>query len=253
MLLCPWDYPGRNTGACVSCSLLYLTVCDRVDCSPPGSSVHGIILAGILERALVAQSCIWLFATAWTVAHQAPLSMGFSRPEYWSGLPFPSPEDLPDPGSLLHCRQILYHWAVGEAILFTFFISNLFYLFLAVMCLRCCPGFLELRRVEAPLCCGAWASLCGGFSCCRAPTLGAQAPAAAAPGLWSTGSVVVAHGLSRSTACEIFPDQGSNPCLCLGRWSHQGNPHTFYLHIIKSYNTSFWLCVDDTLYFKKSK
>ena len=41
---------------------------------------------------------VWLFATLWTVAHQAPPSMGFSRQEYWSGLPFPSPEDLPDPG-----------------------------------------------------------------------------------------------------------------------------------------------------------
>ena len=38
------------------------------------------------------------FATPWTVAHQAPPSMGFSRQEYWSGLPFPSPGDLPDPG-----------------------------------------------------------------------------------------------------------------------------------------------------------
>jgi len=38
------------------------------------------------------------FATLWTVAHQASLSMGFSRQEYWSGLPFPSPGDLPDPG-----------------------------------------------------------------------------------------------------------------------------------------------------------
>ena len=38
------------------------------------------------------------FATLWTVAHLAPLFMGFSRKEYWSGLPFPSPEDLPDPG-----------------------------------------------------------------------------------------------------------------------------------------------------------
>ena len=37
-------------------------------------------------------------ATPWTVAGQAPLSMGFSRQEYWSGLPFPSPGDLPDPG-----------------------------------------------------------------------------------------------------------------------------------------------------------
>ena len=43
-------------------------------------------------------SRIQLFATPWTVARQAPLSMGFSRPEYWSGLACPSPEDLSDPG-----------------------------------------------------------------------------------------------------------------------------------------------------------
>ena len=42
--------------------------------------------------------CVWLFATLWTVACQAPLSMGFSRQEYWSGLPFPLPGDLPNPG-----------------------------------------------------------------------------------------------------------------------------------------------------------
>ena len=55
---------------------------------------------------LVAQSCPTL-ATPWTVACQAPLSVGFPRQEYWSGLPFPSPRDLPDQGSnpsLLHCR-----------------------------------------------------------------------------------------------------------------------------------------------------
>ena len=43
-------------------------------------------------------SRVRLFATSWTVAYQAPLSMGFSRQEYWSGFPFPSPGDLPDPG-----------------------------------------------------------------------------------------------------------------------------------------------------------
>ena len=46
---------------------------------------------------LVAKLCPTL-ATPWTVAYQAPLSMEFSRQEYWSGLPFPSPGDLPDPG-----------------------------------------------------------------------------------------------------------------------------------------------------------
>ena len=50
-----------------------------------------------LGGGLVAKSCPTL-ATPWTVARQAPLSMGFSRQESWSGLPFPSPGDLPDPG-----------------------------------------------------------------------------------------------------------------------------------------------------------
>ena len=62
-------------------------------------------------------------ATPWTVACQAPLSIEFSRNEYWSGLPFPSPGDLPNPriepispASLLHWRQILYHWATREVL-----------------------------------------------------------------------------------------------------------------------------------------
>ena len=43
-------------------------------------------------------SRIQLFATPWTVTYHTPLSLGFSKQEYWSGLPFPSPEDLPNPG-----------------------------------------------------------------------------------------------------------------------------------------------------------
>ena len=56
-------------------------------------------------------SHIWLFATPWTIAHQALLSMGFSRQEYWMRLPLPSSGHLPDLGSepgLLHGRKILY-------------------------------------------------------------------------------------------------------------------------------------------------
>ena len=56
-------------------------------------------------------SCVQLFATPWTVTLQAPLSMGFSKEDDWSGLPFPSPEDLPNSGikpGLLHHRQIFY-------------------------------------------------------------------------------------------------------------------------------------------------
>ena len=43
-------------------------------------------------------SFVWLFVTLWTIACQAPLSMGFPKQEYWSGLPFPSPGDIPNPG-----------------------------------------------------------------------------------------------------------------------------------------------------------
>ena len=51
----------------------------------------------VLSPCSAPQLCLTL-ATPWTVAHQAPLSMGFSRHAYWNGLPFPSPGDLPDPG-----------------------------------------------------------------------------------------------------------------------------------------------------------
>ena len=57
-------------------------------------------------------SRVQLFATPWTIAYQVPRSMGFSRQEYWNGLPFPSPGDLPNQGSnpdLPHCRQTLNH------------------------------------------------------------------------------------------------------------------------------------------------
>ena len=56
---------------------------------------------------------VWLFATPWTVAHQAPLSRGFSRQEYWSGLPCPPPGDLLDPGTDPESLCLL-HWQVGS-------------------------------------------------------------------------------------------------------------------------------------------
>ena len=68
-----------------------------------------------LHACSVAQWCLTL---AWTVAHQAPLSMGFFRQEYWGGLPCPSPRDLSDPCVSLrfqHYRQILYYWVTREA------------------------------------------------------------------------------------------------------------------------------------------
>ena len=56
-----------------------------------------------------------LFVTSWTVAHQAPLSIGFSRQGYWSGLPFPSPGDLPVPETEPTCTTLQAdHWTTGE-------------------------------------------------------------------------------------------------------------------------------------------
>ena len=82
------------------------TLCDPMDCSPPGSSIHGIFQARTLEWVAISFSNAWkwkvkgkslsrvrLFEAPWTAAHQAPLSMGFSRQEYWSGVPSPSPNN----------------------------------------------------------------------------------------------------------------------------------------------------------------
>ena len=55
------------------------------------SSMQEVCLTCMFSR-------VWLFASLWTVAHQAPLSMGLSKQKYWSGLPFPPPGDLPNPG-----------------------------------------------------------------------------------------------------------------------------------------------------------
>ena len=85
-----------------------LTLCDPIDGSPPGSPVPGILQARTLERVAISFSNAWkwkekvkplsrvgLLATPWTAAHQAPPSMGFSRREYWSGVPLPFPKCLP--------------------------------------------------------------------------------------------------------------------------------------------------------------
>ena len=78
--------------------------------APSQHHVSGFEIAQ-LGSSLVAKSYLTL-VTPLTIACQAPLSMGFPGQQYWSGLPFPSPGDLPNPGiepEFLHCRQILYH------------------------------------------------------------------------------------------------------------------------------------------------
>ena len=65
---------------------------------PTNRLISTIFLESMKKVKVKSLNCVWLFETPWTVAYQAPPSMGFSRQEYWSGLPFPSPGDLPDPG-----------------------------------------------------------------------------------------------------------------------------------------------------------
>ena len=84
------------------------TLCDPIGGSPPGSPVPGVLQARTLEWAAISfsntwkwkvkvklLSCIRLLATQWTAAYKAPLSMGFSRQECWSGVPLPSPRIVP--------------------------------------------------------------------------------------------------------------------------------------------------------------
>jgi len=97
-LPCPWDSLSKNTG--VGCHFLLQcmkvrsesevaqscqTLSDPMDCSPPGSSIHGIFQARVLEWGAIAFS----IATPWIATWQAPPSMGFSKQEYWSGVPLP--------------------------------------------------------------------------------------------------------------------------------------------------------------------
>ena len=63
-----------------------------------GGTLGGQLKSFLFCVCVQSLSCVWLFVTSWTVAHQVPRSKGFPRQEHWSGLPFPAPGDLPDPG-----------------------------------------------------------------------------------------------------------------------------------------------------------
>ena len=109
---CAIAFSKRDTAAAAAKSLQScLTLCDPIDNSPPGSPIPGVLQARTLEWVAISFSNAWkrkfkvkllshvrLFTTPWTVAYQAPPSMGFLRQEYWSGVPLPCPGDFPYPG-----------------------------------------------------------------------------------------------------------------------------------------------------------
>ena len=98
-----FSYPKLYAPAAAKSLQSCPTLCDPIDGSPPGSAVPGILQARTLEWVAISFSSAWkwkmkvkllsrvpLLATPWTAAYQAPLSMGFSRQEYCSGVPLPS-------------------------------------------------------------------------------------------------------------------------------------------------------------------
>ena len=105
-------------------------------------------------------------------------------------------------------KGLLSEGPPGSCVDFFFFFWILFYFIFLINLFICLFLFLAVLGLR----CSAQSFHCGGFSCCGAWALGAWASVVAARGLQSAGSVVVAHGLSCSATCGIFPGQGSNPC-----------------------------------------
>ena len=100
-----WQQIGIQIGVGTGNSLQYSCLENSMDRGSWRATVHVVAESDMTEHAhtqlhqSVSRSVVSnSFATQWTVAHQAPLSMGFSRQEYWRGLPFSPPGDLPDPG-----------------------------------------------------------------------------------------------------------------------------------------------------------
>ena len=82
-----------------SCPLFHISFFGTMICSAiPLANLEATCLFSSLLLGSSVLNHVWPFATPWTVAHKAPLSMGFPRQEYWSGLPLPSPGDKHDPG-----------------------------------------------------------------------------------------------------------------------------------------------------------
>ena len=123
-----WELKTDSMSAATAKSLQScLTLCDPRDGSPPRSSIPGILQERTLEWVAISFSNAWewsekwkwkvkvkslsrvqLFTTPWTAAHQAPPSMGFSRQEYWSEFPFPSPDFMSN--VMQFCYILKFTW-----------------------------------------------------------------------------------------------------------------------------------------------
>ena len=127
ILINHWLSPAKSLQSCP-------TLCDPIDGSPPGSPIPGILQARTLEWVAISfsnawkwkvkvksLSRVWLIVTPRTAAYQAPLSMRFSRQEYWSGVPLPSPWLSP---ATSYYKQ--HFMSIFAYMLFTYFFNNFF-------------------------------------------------------------------------------------------------------------------------------
>ena len=139
--------------------------------------------------------------TPWTVAHQAPLSMEFPRQEYLSGLPFPSPGDLPDPG-IKPASPVYPALAGGFFTTSTAVINKLTNRGGGIGSPWLRAGTPYLQRVGSTLRCSVQASHCAGFSSCRACVL-SSSPARCGPkGPWAREGATFSCQLS-TTVCHL--------------------------------------------------
>ena len=142
-LYSPWNSPGQNTGV-GSLSLLQmfptqgsnpglphcrqsLYLQNILYLSHQGSPLHVYVCVSVcvcdiythtIWHVCILSHCtdVWLSVTPWTVLHQAPLSVGFSRQEYWSELSFPPPGDLPNPGIKLGSPKLMHGFTTSKSI-----------------------------------------------------------------------------------------------------------------------------------------
>ena len=224
-------------------SLLSLQCCGTADLAKEGMTLP--------KRPPVSRAPLPRGANVWPGHRHLPIPGLLTRPAVLSGPPTPPDchplvQDSPLHGqveisllrswrsvwALLHCHQCLLSFP------FVFSRCVLFYLVLAVLGLHCCVGFFSRCSKQ-----GLLSSCDAGFSLWRLLVAEHRLPGSrasvvvgsvvVAPGIWSTGSVVVAHRLRCSVTRGIFPDQGSNPRL--RHWqadssplSYQESPHFLF-------------------------
>ena len=124
--LCAYVHIAAAAKSLPSCPTLW----DPIDGSPPGSPIPGILQSRTLEWVAISFSNAWkwkvkvkslsrvrLFTTPWNAAHQAPPSMGFSRQEYWNGVPLPSPY-VPIRDAQKHSLIHTQHFILSDFLIF---------------------------------------------------------------------------------------------------------------------------------------